>query len=776
MSETVCEYFGRVLYRPLRLVGPIIFAGAYLTVIGWFTFVDPYSNHFWELGPTVCLYNMSRLAYGAFLAWVLVAIGLMVVDAVRQRGGGNAFTGLDTLIASFYIGAAIVAVLMFGMGYMGLYYRSLVAALSGVVVFLSYPFLLRALAYVRGRAALLWGGQHSLIGVFGVSFLCAVALFLLCLIAAGKGLFPGGGHDYYTHYFPYYLEVIKNHNIWPNDVWYHYYYSKGSGLVFLSMLLTDPLSPQVVTMVFFTVSAVVVYSLLRKMTGSTVWSLMAVVLYLAAFVWTPGYAEFEKQHVFMTSLIASVVWLGCLLNEKYDGKTPSVYLFVWGLMAVHLGLFAPTTFAFIIGFFALLCIVELINKRYALARSYVLMGCVMAVVFMSIMVINYFTTGMAEITPFRFFWQHADQMRFSKWISPYQLELASEASNPAMGRFNAPDLATGSSLTTLSDVFKLGSIRYLYVTPTVFIVSVSAAVLWMAIGVGRRREKYLTGISVPAVLFLLVSFANVIAFNLNQPVSLLRYYVFSIFLVVTVGTVLWWKIVFSWIKARRAARIAASVVAILVGSWSCVDVFQRYPVKDMTGAFSFAVGRTSIAGAYEMGEALWAPAVEICHRVGRDTRLWSFSHTRYSMAPGCQLETLYSFGLYQDWHKIIFGSPETGMGLLKKQQLNYFIVDLSSHFFDFFPYTPLFSPENIGRYLGVVWKRGPVYLLSWKDRSSFDIDDDFLESYRKKLDEDQSCLYLHRIYDRLRMIYENNPKDRYPVRRPPNLPPLKGWQ
>jgi hypothetical protein len=106
------------------------------------------------------------------------------------------------------------------------------------------------------------------------------------LIAVGKGLFPGGGHDYYTHYFPYYLEVVKNHNIWPNDVWYHYYYSKGSGLIFLSMLLTDPLSPQVVTMVFFTVSAVVVYCLLRKMTGSTMCA-NGCVLYLAAFVWTP---------------------------------------------------------------------------------------------------------------------------------------------------------------------------------------------------------------------------------------------------------------------------------------------------------------------------------------------------------------------------------------------------------------------------------------------------------------------------------------------------------
>ena len=59
-----------------------------------------------------------------------------------------------------------------------------------------------------------------------------------------RGLFPGGSGDYYTHYFYYYLEVLKNHGLAPNDVWYHYYYSKGSGLVFLGMLLTDPEAPR----------------------------------------------------------------------------------------------------------------------------------------------------------------------------------------------------------------------------------------------------------------------------------------------------------------------------------------------------------------------------------------------------------------------------------------------------------------------------------------------------------------------------------------------------
>ena len=67
------------------------------------------------------------------------------------------------------------------------------------------------------------------------------------MAAALRGFYPGGGGDYYTHYFYYYLAVIQNHGLAPNDVWYHYYYSKGSGLAFLGMLLSDPEAPALTT-------------------------------------------------------------------------------------------------------------------------------------------------------------------------------------------------------------------------------------------------------------------------------------------------------------------------------------------------------------------------------------------------------------------------------------------------------------------------------------------------------------------------------------------------
>ena len=134
----------------------------------------------------------------------------------------------------------------------------------------------------------------------------AVAAALLLVI---KGLYPGGGHDYYTHYFYYYQSVIKHGGIWPNEVWYHYYYSKGLGLYFLGMLLTDPLAPQLVTSCFMAVAAAAFYLaaviLRRQQIGRRQASFYSSVF----IVFTPYWGEFEKQHEFNTALIVGVIWM-----------------------------------------------------------------------------------------------------------------------------------------------------------------------------------------------------------------------------------------------------------------------------------------------------------------------------------------------------------------------------------------------------------------------------------------------------------------------------------
>jgi hypothetical protein len=91
------------------------------------------------------------------------------------------------------------------MGYLNLYYTPVFVVLTAGVVFLSYPLLQRAIVAIYDRARSIRQGGVSGVYAGAMTFLALLALYLLFLVTTGKGLLPGGGHDYYTHYFPYYL-------------------------------------------------------------------------------------------------------------------------------------------------------------------------------------------------------------------------------------------------------------------------------------------------------------------------------------------------------------------------------------------------------------------------------------------------------------------------------------------------------------------------------------------------------------------------------------------
>src|SRR5262249_40672654 len=133
-----------------------------------------------------------------------------------------------------------------------------------------------------------------------VMLACVVALFI-----AVKGLYPAGGHDYYTHYFYYYMSVLRHESLLPNEVWYHFYYSKGAGLYFLAMLLSDPLAPQLVTTAFIAAGALTVGVMLERAAPGTLFPWLGASLYIAFLIYTPGppeslrhggWGDLEKLH------------------------------------------------------------------------------------------------------------------------------------------------------------------------------------------------------------------------------------------------------------------------------------------------------------------------------------------------------------------------------------------------------------------------------------------------------------------------------------------------
>ena len=131
-----------------------------------------------------------------------------------------------------------------------------------------------------------------------------------------KGIFPGElDSDVWMHYLHYYKEVSTNGGIWPNDIWYHFYISKGAGLFFLAILLTDVMSPPIVSWCFVILSAIIVYDLLREHINYPLWPLLGALLVLLSlsavtnqYVSDNTTSSFVKHHIVLMGFIAFALW------------------------------------------------------------------------------------------------------------------------------------------------------------------------------------------------------------------------------------------------------------------------------------------------------------------------------------------------------------------------------------------------------------------------------------------------------------------------------------
>src|SRR5262249_20540559 len=79
--------------------------------------------------------------------------------------------------------------------------------------------------------------------------------------------------------------------------------------------------------------------------------------------------------------------------------------------------------------------------------------------------------------------------------------------------------------------------------------------------------------------------------------------------------------------------------------------------------------------------------------------------------------------------------PDLAKQRLQEAGLNYFLFMKDSRMIDLLPFSKLFAPETIGRYLGVKWSDGSTFLLTWIGPDTQPIGPDFLDAYKRRRDE-----------------------------------------
>ena len=705
----------------------LAFALPYIALLIWFHEVDVYHRHFSEPGLIVVAYNCFRVLFIFYLFWIVTIVGLLLLRTVARQELAELGV-LERLALGFFTGSGAWHVAMLVLGYLDLYTVPVAIAVTLPLVILSY---------IPARAAAC-DIYHAVITLRELDrldwlllALAAIAIIMLLLV---KGLYPGGGHDYFTHYFYYLQAVIERGGLWPNDVWYHYYYSKGAGLFFLGILITDPLAPQLVTFCFMVTAGLSLFAVLRRIAPGTKWPLVGIVLFYGIYICTPGSAvlyamnggwgDFEKLHEINAALVIAILWM--TLEALSSTHRMQILWLVGAAAAMICAIIVNITIAaFFGGLFALLALSFAILRRFEQALICIGLGALAGFVLAADLTLNQLTTGLANDQGILLFWNFANLEKLAQWGAlPFAI-MAHQGAQSMM--------AASAPLSIHTVIFLIESYRLDLVAPLIIggmIVAVPSLF----------RRSWNRNVEIPTLLMIaagLTFAAILLVFGRAEQVSFYRYASFSTALAIISG-VLAWNFAGGENRVTRIARYPVVAILILL-LCAATSAYPRYTFKAMDRGLHFATGLYSIDAAYQTQygpsprtewSAIYSGARGAYGVVGPGTPIWSLHIHTYCMLPGCLVESFPSFLMTHHWDRVMFGTPDEARKTLHAARLDYFLFTREADIRDPLPLSPLFSPDNIGQFLGIRWTDGTTSLLTWLGPGVTPLDPAWIADYR----------------------------------------------
>ena len=685
----------------------------FLAIVLYFAQIDVYHHHFFDSGGGIFVYNLVRVAFVVYFAWIVYFVGyafLSVVGAPLSRQ--TLLTPVERTVLAFGTGLGVLHVGLLILGEFSLYYRWLVVAVCAIIVVASARHLGELFTQAKAAVPL----HPSRVTLAAVATICVAGIYLLL-----AGLYPGGSGDFYTHYFYYYLAVLNNHGLQPNDVWYHFYYSKGAGLTFLGMLLADPEAPELVTFVCVAMAGLGIASLSARLIPRSMWPALAVGLYFMACVFLEG--DFQKSHEETTALIVLTVWALCMrLIGPAEWRKALLVMAASTLVAMATLEIAA---ALIFETFLVPAMLFYILRRNAdAARDYATLTLISVLAIVINLTLNWVVTGLASDQALSL------MLRFANIERLDQLGLVPQIILVAWIRDSYAATVANAGTSFIAEILDFTRMNFLWV------VVGSAAIALGAFAYRRRTGSARpTSPSSRRVAVFMAAMVGILAVVSppaagNQIVSYERFSAFFLPLALILS-IACWAIVIDSMDGKHLARwtviapCALLAVTLLVGTPSLATGMA----KSATPLVNFALGRLSLAQAYESRSGLDPSAFTMFEQVPSGSRVWSTNVYEYCMAPGCVIESVVSFRLSPRLNDVLNGSPEEARAVLQSEGLNYFIFSGSHPMLDILPYSRLFSPQTIGDYLGIKWTNGTDYLLTWRAPNVQPLDADFMRSY-----------------------------------------------
>jgi hypothetical protein len=716
-----------------------LFTVPYAAVLFWFQVIDIYHRHFSETGWLVFGYNACRLLFCFYLFWIVEAAGATLLRAVAKNELAET-PFFERVVLCFFTGAGVWHVGMIILGYLSLYTLPVAIIITLPLVAASYSDAQASFFAISDsiNITLARNTTKSAKAALWITFTLFIAAYAALILV--KGLYPGGNHDYFTQYFYYFEAVIAHHGLWPNEVWDQYFYDKGAGLTFLSMLLTDPLAPQLATLVLMSAAAFIVFIACNSAAPNTGWPYAATLLFIVIYIYTPNWAEFEKTHELTTALVIACLWATSAALTRCGSATNRV----WPIcaFATLIALIVATPFSIdILGpTFGVLFIWYLAKGHFPHARFIFALGTISALVFLGTFAVNYATTGILNDYLLVLTWPISDvEKLYRLGTLPMAVELTW-----ALSSYHFPPEPLSHVLTIVGQTTRFD---------LVYPLAGAGFVVGLVALFARYREGHWT---VPPrvpnltlVLLATIAIFILVAATLSRMIFDSFYRFGSVAVpIMLIASVCLLGLPIAGADSRFVRIVNHSLSPRIVFVLCLVTLaIASHPYRlfgILSHSAQFAVGAISIDTAYTLQpfkyplaeNAIYPGARGAFTIVGSNTPIWSFHHGTYCMLPGCRMESFREFALPR-WQEVMFGEPEQARQSLQASDHNYFLFSRELPLNDPLPLSPLFSPDNIARFLGIRWTDGTTALLTWLSPGVQPLDAEWIADYRRSISQSE---------------------------------------
>jgi hypothetical protein len=751
----------------------ITFVIGYVLLLSYFGLVDFYHHDFFVRGLPVVGYQIARLMFVPYFAWTIYFVGALVCRSATSDKTMIELPAWERYPLRFIIGAGVWHIVMFAIGLAGFDLKPVALALTLAVMLCSIPHLtgrVRELSDAIGQGRYEFTAKNLRSALLWMAIIVVSAIFLFV-----RGLYPGGGHDYYNHYFQFYKRVIETGSIVPNDVWYHFYYCKGAGLYFLGMLLTDPLAPQLVTTAFIGCGAVIVYALLRSACRASLLPLVGILLYVGAYIYTSTYVNIfgeiqwgilEKIHELTAVLLLAVIWIASRVFRR-DVAPPAP----WSL-ALHAAIVTVAmltlSLTLLVGLFMTGYVFWFaISKQWRLAVRPLGAAVTAGLCLLAMGAINYHYTGLPSDQAMLQFWPYADVAKIMQWGT--MLEVLTQMYGLSEG------LLPNALPVSWNTLWIFGLFLRLQLWWPIIVVALPLVLFQLRSRTSRADLIERVDARAWAALAWFtgaVILAAVLGGGRLQPISFYRLSTFSLAPTLCLALLFCDLGLNGRDDARRQvqrlyiplfATFASGFLVIAILNRPTTRIIQQNVTPALDNALRLASGRFSLKEAYQHQEGWWGmpwgaiyPGVVDPWRIaGPRTRIWTFHNWSYCMLPDCNMQQFISERFSRAWQTVLFGQLEQGIDALRSEGLNYFFFSTELPMEnDPLAISAIFSPDEIGKHLAVRWTDGTSYLLTWPSERTQPIDEKFLVAYRRAVEggsgvEVSEAMHLKNISDYL---------------------------